>query len=742
MEYETKVEETYQSKTEETVEYDQKRQYDEYFEKDTEQVKVGDFEEEDSPIEEVRAVVPNTDDPSLPVYTFRMWFLGIMFTGALGFVNQFFYYRKNQIQVSSLVVQLLSFPLGKAMEFLIPKSRFFNPGPFNLKEHVLIATMANCAFNTAYAIDIITIQKIFYKQDIGWGGGILLIWTTQFIGYGFAGFLRPYLVYPSTMVFPSNLSQMALFRSLHLKDSNWTGPSRLRWFLYMFTFMFVYYWIPGYFFSVLSFFSWVCWIAPNNIVLGQLTGTESGLGILGLGFDWSTISGFLLSPLVVPWWAIANITVGFVFIAWILAPALYYTDVWDAKTFPIITSRLFTTDGSHWNITKVMNPDNTLNEAAYATYGPLRMSTFFAITYGIGFAGITSILTHTYLYHGKEIWTQFKRSRSDNEDIHRKLMRAYPEVPFWWYGFTFVASLGISFAVLYNWPEMQLPWWGMFLAMAICVVFLLPIGIITAITNQTPGLNVITEFIIGFAYPGHPIANVTFKTYGYISMVQCIQFVADLKLGHYAKTPPRAMFWVQIVGTAIAGIVNLGVARWLMESVQNICYDEGFPFTCPSANTFYSASIIWGAIGPQRMFGPGELYNPTLYFFLIGFLLPIPFYLLSKRYPNSWIRYVHIPLIFNATGMMPPAMPINFSMWCLTGFIFMYVLRKYRHEWWRKYNYVTSAAFDTGLAISTLIIFGVVSGSGYQPVWWGNGGADINGTPDNCPFAGANFNGD
>lgn len=171
-------------------------------------------------------------------------------------------------------------------------------------------------------------------------------------------------------------------------------------------------------------------------------------------------------------------------------------------------------------------------------------------------------------------------------------------------------------------------------------------------------------------------------------------------------------------------------------------------YTCPQetrisnnsfARTFFSASVIWGLIGPGRLFGPGMPYRPMLWFFLIGFLLPIPFWLLSRKYPRvTWLKYVHIPLIFNATGMMPPAVPVNFSMWCAVGFIFMFYLRRYRHEWWRKYNYVTSAAFDSGVAISTLVIFGVIQGSGYVPDWWGNGGQGLYATPDNCPLASAN----
>ncbi|KAK1568926.1 hypothetical protein Q3G72_030525 [Acer saccharum] len=38
-----------------------------------------------------------------------------------------------------------------------------------------------------------------------------------------------------------------------------------------------------------------------------------------------------------------------------------------------------------------------------------------------------------------------------------------------------------------------MPWWGLLFAAAMAFVFTLPISIITATTNQTPGLNIITE---------------------------------------------------------------------------------------------------------------------------------------------------------------------------------------------------------------------------------------------------------
>lgn len=84
-------------------------------------------------------------------------------------------------------------------------------------------------------------------------------------------------------------------------------------------------------------------------------------------------------------------------------------------------------------------------------------------------------------------------------------------------------------------------------------------------------MNVITELIIRYMYPGKPLANVTFKTYGYASMVQAITFLSDFKLGHYMKIPPKYMLIVQLVATVAASSVYFGTAWWLLTSVNNIC---------------------------------------------------------------------------------------------------------------------------------------------------------------------------
>jgi hypothetical protein len=64
-----------------------------------------------------------------------------------------------------------------------------------------------------------------------------------------------------------------------------------------------------------------------------------------------------------------NVFVGFVIIVWIITPIGYYSNWWDAKTFPIASYRIFTEEGYIYNVTNVLDPQLHLNETAYNIYG-------------------------------------------------------------------------------------------------------------------------------------------------------------------------------------------------------------------------------------------------------------------------------------------------------------------------------------------------------------------------------------
>ncbi len=74
-----------------------------------------------------------------------------------------------------------------------------------------------------------------------------------------------------------------------------------------------------------------------------------------------------------------------------------------------------------------------------------------------------------------------------------------------------------------------------------------------------------------------------------------------------------------------------------------------------NSKIFFSASVIWGAIGPDKMFGPKSLYHPLLYFFIVGIFLPVPFWWMRRRWPDSRIPFhlVNIPIIANGAGFVP-----------------------------------------------------------------------------------------
>lgn len=116
---------------------------------------------------------------------------------------------------------------------------------------------------------------------------------TPFYEYAFY-FLGKHFTHVITAVWPANLVSCALFNTLHSTTYSGMGTrggiSRERFFLYAWAAGMCWYFFPGYLFQALSYFSWVCWIAPDNIAVNQMFGYVSGLGMSLVTFDWAQIS--------------------------------------------------------------------------------------------------------------------------------------------------------------------------------------------------------------------------------------------------------------------------------------------------------------------------------------------------------------------------------------------------------------------------------------------------------------------
>jgi OPT family small oligopeptide transporter len=689
--------------------------------------------DDESPYPEVRSAVANTDDPSIHVTTLRTWVLGLTWAIIMPGVNQFFFFRYPSVPITGIVAQLLSFPIGRFCAAYLPRKKILgislNPGPFTIKEHVLITIMASVGATSAYATDIIAVQRVFYNQKFSFSYQWFLVMSTQLIGFSTGGITRRFLVSPPSMIWPATLVSCALFNTLHSEQyagiGRLGGLSRERFFVYVFTGAFLWYFFPGYLFQALSWFSWVTWIRPDDAVISQLFGYVHGMGMSVITFDWAQIA-YNGSPLATPWWATANVIVGFVVFYWIVTPILYFKNTWYSLYMPISSRTSYDNTQHTYNVTRILTSESTFNATAYEEYSPIFIPTAFVMSYALSFASITATIVHCFIHFRKQIWYQARRSLREQADIHARLMSRYPQVPEWWYMSLFALMFALGVLSIELWPT-EMPVWAFVIALLIAFTYVIPCGMIQAITNQQIGLNVITELIIGYSLPGRPVAMMLFKTFGYISMYQALTFTSDFKLGHYMKIPPRKMFWCQIVASVIAGTTQLGVQSWMFSTIPDMCSStQKDGFTCPSMEVFGTASIFWGVIGPQRLFSSGQLYHAVMVFFIIGAVSPILGWLAMKRYPNSFIRYMNFPLIFNGTYKIPPASALNYVPWALVGFIFQYVIRRRNFAWWTKYNYVLSAALDAGLAVSVIFIFFVLQypangsiGESLQH-WWGN----------------------
>lgn len=272
-----------------------------------------------SPYAEVRAVVDNHDDPNTPSSTIRVWVIGLTFSVIMSFINQLFSIRQPAIHVGGTVAQLLSYPIGRGAARFLPDwgitlfgiRHSLNPGPFSKKEHMLITIICSIGSNGPFTTLIVWVQYLpqYFGQVYAgsFGYQILVGLATNYLGYGFAGICRRFLVWPSYCVWPTSLVTIALINAFHEQDhAPVMGPfkrlvtmSRFKFFVVVFCGMFAYFWLPNFLFQALSIFNWISWIDPNNVKLNSVVGFNNGVGLNPVPtFDWNNIIHGGTDPLV------------------------------------------------------------------------------------------------------------------------------------------------------------------------------------------------------------------------------------------------------------------------------------------------------------------------------------------------------------------------------------------------------------------------------------------------------------
>ncbi|KAL0571466.1 hypothetical protein V5O48_010502 [Marasmius crinis-equi] len=637
------------------------------------------------------------DDTTLPIFTFRTWFLGLGLSCFGAVLGQIF------IDVSVLFIQIISYILGKALEEVLPGPspsarlqtsdnwfwRFLNPSPFNIKEHVAITIMSSTASLSAKAISIFAAQDLYYNVRPNAGVGIFTLIATQLIGYGMAGILRKFLVYPTFAIYPQVIPTVQLFDALHRGQEAVAQKKRLKFFWMVFGAIFVWEWFPEYIAPTLTGISVFCLANQKSPwftrIFGGAAGNE-GLGAFSICLDWVYVGsgggsiGALFTPLSTQLSLYAGCAV-----CMIAFCATYASNTWNAQNFPFLTQLLFFENGTEYDQLAILNDNleldyEKLEKVGLPWYASSQLLFKISRTMYIGAA-----ITHFLIWHGPKMWSILK-SRTECMDPHYIKMKVYKEVSNWVYLGLFVVCAGIGIGTCYA-AKSGLPAWATIVALIFAWFFVPVIGTLNATVGYAPSVEVMVQMIGGAVVPGKPVANMYFSAYGYNPVIQSYKLMQDLKIGQYTKLPPRTTFTVQMIGTVIGGLLNYVIMATVISSQREIlrAVQGTNVWSGQQVQSFNSAAIAWGALG-KPLYATGTRYGFVPYMLLVGLGFPIPFWLLHRWFPKFGFQHVFTPILVAELGYL--AVGINssiFTTFCLAVFS-QYYLRKYRATWFRKYK--------------------------------------------------------
>lgn len=224
-----------------------------------------------------------------------------------------------------------------------------------------------------------------------------------------------------------------------------------------------------------------------------------------------------LSNQYTPLWSTASQVLGAVLTCWFIYPIMYFGNSLDALNYPPMSSGTFDTTGARYNVSRVLNSDYTLDQAAMDAYSEPRWSPSYAMYFFWGFAASTGALLYAVLWYGKEsyiaVMDSWKGRDNDYNDPYLRLMSRCPRVPHWWYLTLLAVCFALSLGTIYG-AGLGLPWWGFVLIVVVSTICTFPNGILWGVANIQVGMAFLSELLAGAMFPGNPSAVLTCMVYG------------------------------------------------------------------------------------------------------------------------------------------------------------------------------------------------------------------------------------
>ncbi|KAE9386719.1 OPT superfamily oligopeptide transporter [Gymnopus androsaceus JB14] len=671
------------------------------------------------------------DDYELPVVTFRMLFLGLGFSAFGSVLAQLYYFKPQTLSVSESFLLIVIYFIGKAWEKCLPSHgifRYINPGPFNIKEHGAALIMAFTASSSATAIQVISVQSLYYDNQLNPGIAIFTLLGSQLIGYSFAGLLQEALVYPSICFWPSVITPASIFQALHFDGG--LGSKRTKIFWALFAGIFCYEIIPQWIFPVLTGVSIFCLVDHTSSVMRNVFGGASNNEGMGLNQD-----------------------IGIIF-TYILMCAVYYGNIWHGLNFPFMSQAIFDIDGNQVNhllfgfipcidITEQYNQtailtDNKFDPVKYAEVGPAYFAATNALYFITANLAMGATISHVICFYWNELLPFFRMLNPWNKTVtvtHDEHYTAMKRPKYW-----FLSLLAIAYAMAQATDytgKSNFTWWQLTVILFLSSFFTIAYCTTSAILGYSQFSTQLDGFysMIGsYMAPGDPIANMYAALYGSQPTVQGIALLGDLKLGQYLKIPPKVNFLVQVMGCIVGALLNyvmeLSIVSQQRAALLSIAGTR--LWSGQNAQSFNSNAISWGALG-REMFSPGKTYFMVPVALALGTVPPIIQYALHRKWPrNVFLKNFNTSIVLQYSCFLSVGVNTQVNTFMTLGVISQYWVRNRYPRAFTKYNYIIAGALDGGTQVISFILnlalFGA-AGPAVPVSWWGNDG---NYSADRC----------
>lgn len=696
---------------------------------------------------EVRNVTTPIEEPGEDYQSLRVYVISSIWTLAGATVDTFFATRSPAITISTVALQILIAGSGHLWALLpritmpvgFGKRVVINSGlPWSFKEQMLTTMGMTVAANNPYSQYVIITQgnQHFYnmQEAESFGYQITLTLSSAFMGFGFGGIFRSLLVYPSRMVWFSELSTLKISRVFSEKDIrehiNGWKLKRGEFVLILGLIAFGWYWIVTNVLSFLSIFNWICYIAPQNVNANAMTGLTYGLGINPFPtFDFSYTNQYF-PGIFVPVYAYANYMIGII-IGMIAVIIIWYTNVGNTGYFPIASQSIYDNTAQPYQVTEAVDSSTlAFDNNKYQQYSVPYWSAFtlteygaFFMVYPLGF--VYAILNHftelvqgfKTMARGLKFWNRDGQRSIDNfNDSFCRRQQKYAEVPEYVYLAVFAAAFGMAVGCVEGYAFTDTPVWTIVLGIGLAAVFVPITGILYAQTTYTFETNVLFELIIGLARESHNQTLLVSKCFATNFFAQTDNWISNQKIAHYSGISPWSMFSIQCLTTCLVSFVQVGIMTFQLNGgIYNMCDPENKDhFLCNNARSYFNASVVWGLIGPRRMF---KVYPSMKWCFLIGAVIPLPLFAWRKLGPRlaaarkldlqSWrgyiasgvfLEYINEMLVCTAAATQPALSRVGQSVLpdYYVHLLFQLFVRQKFPRWWTKYAYLVTPSLSIG----------------------------------------------